>query len=297
MAKRHYLAAGIGWIALTAALAGCALFNAPPTAIFSATPTSGPSPLTVALNAAASSDSGGRIVTYDWSFGDGHTGSGASTSHTYTMEGTFTVVLTVTDNYGATDTETADIEVLAPLNDPPTAAFTAAPTAGTPPLTVQFNAGASSDPDGTIDSYAWDFGDGSTGTGLTVTHTYTSAGVFVVLLTVTDDGGSTDTTDQSITVTAPGNDAPTAAFSFSGGMGFILPITVEFDATASYDDDGTIVAYSWNFGDGEYGGGSKVSHAYDAYGTYTVVLIVVDNDGAIGSRSRDVKIRFPLIPI
>jgi len=262
-----------------------------------ATPTAGPSPLTVAFDASGSTDSGG-IATYEWSFGDGNTGTGVTTSHAYTLVGSFTAVVTVTDDYGATDTASIGITVGEPLNDSPTASFTATPTTGSSPLTVQFNASGSSDPDGSIASYAWDFGDGDTATGATATHTYTSAGVYVVLLTVTDDEGATDTSDQTITVTAPGNNPPVAAFTNTGTKGFLLPITVTFDGTASYDDDGSIIAYNWNFGDGEYGAGSTVTHAFDEFGFYTIVLIVVDDDGAVGSRSETIHVEFmPLLII
>lgn len=293
MTRKRVLAVGIG-LAFLAMLVGCALFNSPPTAMVTAAPTAGPSPLTVAFDASGSTDSG-TIATYAWSFGDGSTGTGVTTSHTYTLVGSFTAVVTVTDNYGATDTASIGITVSAPLNASPTASFTATPASGANPLTVQFNAGASSDSDGSIASYAWDFGDGDTGTGITATHTYTTPGVYVALLTVTDDEGATDTTDQTITVTAPGNSAPVAAFTNTGSTGFLLPITVTFDGTASYDDDGSIIAYNWNFGDGESGAGSTISHAYDSFGVYTVVLIVVDNDGAIGSRSKTIHVKFQAI--
>lgn len=295
MPKKRWLI--IGFVVLAATLGACSLFNSLPVAVFTAAPTSGPSPLPVSFDATGSSDLGGRIDSYSWSFGDGHTGTGVSTTHMYTLVGTFTAVLTVTDNYGGTSTASTTIEVTEPLNDPPVAAFTGTPATGQAPLTVQFNAGTSADPDGTIDSYVWDFGDGHTGTGPTETHTYTNAGVYVVLLTVTDDEGATDTADQPITVTIPGNSAPVAAFTYSGGTGLILPITVTFNGAASYDDDGTIIAYNWNFGDGEVGAGSTISHEYDAFGTYTVVLIVVDDDGAVGSRSEKIKVKFPLIVI
>jgi PKD repeat protein len=91
-------------------------------------------------------------------------------------------------------------------NQAPTASFTADPTSGEAPLVVSFDAAASSDPDGTIASYTWDFGDGSTGTGATISHDYTAAGIYPVTLAVTDDGGATDTAMATITV----NPAPVA---------------------------------------------------------------------------------------
>ena len=254
--------------------------------------------LTASFDGSVSTDPDGTINSYVWDFGDGTSGAGVTTSHTYTLVGSFTAVVTVTDNYNASDTASIGITVSEPLNASPTASFTATPVTGAAPLTVQFNAVASSDPDGSIASYAWDFGDGNTATGITATHTYPTTGVYVALLTVTDNEGASDTTNQTITVTGPGNNPPVAAFTHTGTTGFLLPITVTFDGTASYDDDGSIIAYNWNFGDGEYAAGSTVSHAYDEFGVYTVVLIVVDDDGAVGSRSETIQVKFqPLIII
>jgi PKD repeat protein len=88
-------------------------------------------------------------------------------------------------------------------NEAPVAGLTADPTSGTAPLTVSFDGSASSDPDGTIVSWSWDFGDGSTGSGPTVSHTYSVPGAYVTTLTVTDDRGGTDTGTESVLVTEP----------------------------------------------------------------------------------------------
>jgi PKD repeat protein len=85
-------------------------------------------------------------------------------------------------------------------NQAPVASFTADPLSGDAPLTVSFDATASSDPDGTIVAYDWDLRDGSTGTGVTISHEYTLAGTYPVTLTVTDDGGATDSATTTITV-------------------------------------------------------------------------------------------------
>lgn len=84
----------------------------------------------------------------------------------------------------------------------PVAALTAIPISGTAPLNVSFDAGNSTDSDGTIQSYAWNFGDGSSASGLNAQHTYTSAGSFVATLTVTDGHGMTDSESVTITVSA-----------------------------------------------------------------------------------------------
>jgi PKD repeat protein len=146
------------------------------------------------LNATASYDPDGTIVAYDWDYGDGSPhGSGATASHTYADGGTWTVVLTVTDDDDATDIDTQDIT----LNDPPTASFVYTCTL----LDCDFDASGSSDVDGTIVSYDWDYGDGSPhGSGVTASHTYATGATYTVVLTVTDDDLSTDTETQNVTV-------------------------------------------------------------------------------------------------
>ena len=171
---------------------GGAPANTIPTAVFTATPTAGSVPLTVVFDAAASSDSDGTISSYRWTFGDGGTGTGVSVQHTYQTAGTYTAQLTVTDDDGAVDTETVQVVVSSTPNITPVARFTATPTAGSVPLTIVFDAAASSDSDGTISSYRWTFGDGGTGTGVSVQHTYQTAGTYTAQLTVTDDDGAVD---------------------------------------------------------------------------------------------------------
>lgn len=88
------------------------------------------------------------------------------------------------------------------LNSPPVASFTGTPSCGTPSLTVSFNASTSSDSDGSIVSYAWNFGDGKSGSGITATNTYNSTGTYIAQLTVTDDGGASGHASQDIYVAA-----------------------------------------------------------------------------------------------
>jgi PKD repeat protein len=90
-------------------------------------------------------------------------------------------------------------------NQPPTAVMAATPNSGYAPLSVNFSATGSADPDGTIASYAWTFGDGATGTGLTTSHTYQSVGNYTAVLTVTDNQGATGSTSAPISVTADPN--------------------------------------------------------------------------------------------
>jgi PKD repeat protein len=157
--------------------------------------------LACSFNGTASSDSDGTIASYAWNFGDSSTGTGSTASHTYAADGTYTVQLTVTDNDGATNTSSTSVTVSAPVNQAPTAAFTDSCTN----LACSFNGSASSDSDGSIASYAWDFGDGSTGTGVNPSHSYSAAGAYGVQLTVTDNQGATNSISKTVTVT----DAPT----------------------------------------------------------------------------------------
>jgi PKD repeat protein len=165
------------------------------------------------------------------------------------------------------------------VNQPPNAAF----TTNVSGASVTVDAAGSSDPDGTIASYAWNFGDGGTSTGSNSSHTYTSSGSYPITLTVTDNNGATNSTAHTVTVTVPANQPPSAAFTSS-----VFGATVSLDGTSSSDPDGTVASYAWDFGDGATGSGSTTSHLYAAAGTYTVTLTVTDNNGATNSVSHAV---------
>jgi PKD repeat protein len=167
--------------------------NQPPVASFTNTP-SGAS-YGINFNGTGSSDPDGTIVSWAWNFGDGTTGNGQTVSHTYTNGNTRTVTLTVTDNSGATGTLSQNVTPVV-VNAPPVAQFTTTPTGV---YGIDFNATGSSDPDGTIVGWAWNFGDGTTGNGQTVSHTYANGNTRTVTLTVTDNGGATATATQQVT--------------------------------------------------------------------------------------------------
>lgn len=236
--------------------------------------------IAVAFDGSASNDPDGTIISYSWDFGDGNTGTGVSPTHIYASANIYNVTLSVMDDAGATDSvgTTANI-VAAPVNQSPVADPNG-PYSGEVGITVTFDGSGSSDPDGTIAAYSWDFGDGTTGTGANPSHAYTADGNYTVSLTVTDDEGASDsaTTTASIgAVNQPPVADPNGPYSGTAG------VAVMFDGTASNDPDGTIAAYSWNFGDGNTGTGPTPAHTYAADGTYTVTLMVTDDTGDTGS--------------
>ncbi len=255
--------------------------NNTPVAAFTSTT----SALTANVNGTTSTDSDGTISSYQWTFGDGGTATGATASHTYASAGTFPVTLTVTDNGGASNSITKSVTVTA-VNTPPTAAFTTS-TAG---LAVTVNGSTSSDAQGPIASYAWTFGDGGTATGATPPpHTYPEADTYNVTLTVTDGGGLTNSLTKSVTVAPAPNQPPTASFTAT-----VNDLAVTVNGTASSDPEGPIAAYAWEFGDGGTAtGATPPAHTYAAAGPYTVTLTVTDGDGATNVTTRSVTATEP----
>ncbi|MDA1315908.1 MAG: PKD domain-containing protein [Acidobacteria bacterium] len=157
-------------------------------------------------------------------------------------------------------------------------------------MTVNFDGTGSSDPDGTITAYDWDFGDGNAAGGSTTNHVYNSAGNYTVILSVTDDGGATDTDTLQIVVDAlPTNQPPTASASANPVSGTV-PLAVQFNGAGSGDSDGTIVSYEWDFDDGGAASGVVVNHTYTATGVYNATLTVTDDDGASSTATVQVQV-------
>jgi PKD repeat protein len=176
--------------------------NRPPLVTFTASPATGLAPLTVSFDYSGSADPDGELLENgEWDFGDGATASvgGRTTSHTYVHAGTFTAKLTLRDDKGAAATATRTITVVAP-NVVPSASFTATPATGRAPLKARFDGSGSRDPDGSIRTYTWRFGDGASGAGKTTSHSYRRGGTFTVVLTVMDDRGASASTIRTVTV-------------------------------------------------------------------------------------------------
>jgi PKD repeat protein len=232
-------------------------------------PYSGNQNQSISFDGSASTDPDGTPLTYAWDFGDGNTGSGPTPSHTYTDCGPFTVTLVVTDDCTDTTCETGVDVNCTPICD------AGGPYGGVAGQPVQFDGTASTDPDGTIVSYQWDFGDGNTGTGPTPTHTYGSGGVFTVTLCVTDDLQLEACCETTANIGGAPNEPPVcdAGGLYTGTEGQ----PVQFDGTASTDPDGTIVLYEWDFGDGATGTGPTPTHTYATGGLFIVTLCVTDD--------------------
>ncbi|MGD8856955.1 MAG: PKD domain-containing protein, partial [Chloroflexota bacterium] len=163
--------------------------NTPPTADYTYTATG----LDVAFSD-LSSDPGGNIVSWYWDFGDGGGSVQQHPSHSYAAGGTYNVTLLVTDDEGASDAISQQA-LVSGVSALPAADFSYTATG----LDVTFN-DLSSDPDGTIVSWSWDFGDGATSNAQNPSHTFPSSGLYDVLLTVADNDGATDTFGQQVVV-------------------------------------------------------------------------------------------------
>jgi PKD repeat protein len=261
--------------------------NQAPTIAFIFSPSNPGVGLWVQFDASASFDSDGTISSYAWTFGDGTTGTGASTWHRFMSSGTYSVKLTATDNDGASASVTEQVNV-GPTNLQPMAAFTTDTTTIVPGAWIQFNAATSSDPDGSIASYVWSFGDGTSGTGVSGWHRFTTAGTYLVTLTVTDNKGAQDAVSKSIIVGAP-NVPPVAAFGYTPSLPAVSE-WLRFDASASYDTDGTIASYRWTFDGGATDTGSSVYRQFTTAGMHSVTLMVTDNRGVTNSVSRQIQV-------
>jgi PKD repeat protein len=215
-------------------------------------------------------------LTYHWDFGDGTQGSGPIVGHSYASAGGYMVKLTVTDKDGAQGTDTATVQVQV-VNQPPSALISG-PASGLVGETLNFDGSGSHDDDGSIVSYIWDFGDGSIGSGANVSHSYNVAGGYQVTLTVTDDGGLSDSATHTVQIQEPVTNQPPSAV-ISGPASGLVGETLDFDGSGSYDDDGSIVSYTWDFGDGTTGSEVTLTHVYTQAGGYQVTLTVTDDGG------------------
>ena len=253
-----------------------------PTANFSYDPSS-PYDIDIINFTDLSSDEDGTIVNYTWNFGDGNVSYEKNPQHQYADDGIYNVTLTVIDNYGAIASVVKQILV---LNMPPIANFTFSPSNPTDLDNITFDASSSYDEDGYIVNYTWDFNnDGVTDAyGMNVSFRYEENGTYAVKLSIRDNDDSWSNITKYIYVA---NIPPVADFIFSGDL---VPGGIVHFNDSSYDLDGEIVSWYWNFGDGTTSYEQNPSHMYTSNGTYVVNLTVIDNDGEIAWREKEVTI-------
>ncbi len=239
----------------------------------------------VDFDGGASTDADSSIVSYHWDFGNGKTAIGQKRSIAYFDPGTYEVVLTVTDNSGQANASGSD-NLTVTVNDRPNTMPVARVPKDRPAAideAIEFSAAESEDPDGNILSYEWDFGDGNTATGREVSHLYEKSGTYVARLTIRDDSGlenQNSISERTIVI----NEPPVAE---AGPDQHVTASEVIFDASQSYDLDGEIISYEWDFGDGQRGTGQMVAHTYRAPGVYDVGLYIVDSSGTIRNDASD----------
>jgi endonuclease I/PKD repeat protein len=155
----------------------------------------------IAFSSTGSTDSDGTITAWLWNFGDGATSTAANPSHAYATAGAYTVTLTVTDDDGAQGGDTAGVTVTAPNQAP--VAQANGPYSGTSGVAIAFSSAGSTDSDGTITAWLWNFGDGATSTAANPTHAYAATGSYTATLTVTDNSGAQSSDTAPVTVSAP----------------------------------------------------------------------------------------------
>jgi len=306
---------GLGLILLGALLLGlilaCSLFNQAPVARIVANVLSGNSPLLVTFNASTSTDADGTITAYVWDFGDEETDTGLNVAHTFTTIDAievFEVTLTITDNNGAASEATQTIEVHLNGEAPtgvglPTARFTASKFIGVTPLTVTFNATASTPGTGTIASYNWNFADGTETTGVQVSHTFIpdpeTTTTYPATLFVWNSSDQVDAEQVEIIVIVPDNDlgdeypvadvfvtGPTMIYESTNRPNIASLFEVKLDPRGSYADAGHSLDYfAWDFGDGDQQvetSDLEVTHMYALTATsqtFVAKLTVFDDQG------------------
>ncbi len=242
-------------------------------------------------------DPDGTIQSQAWDLdgdatADFNDGTAATASKSFPTAGTYPIRLRVTDNSGATHTITQNVTA---TNRAPTAAFTISPSATQATGQAFTFTSTATDPDGTIQSQAWDLDGDATadfndGTGATAAKSFATAGTYPIRLRVTDNNGAIHTTTQNVTAT---NRAPTAAFT-SSPVGATTASTIVFTSTST-DPDGTIQTQAWDtdgdatvdFNDGT---ATTASKSFATAGTYPIRLRVTDNNGATNITTRNVVV-------
>jgi PKD repeat protein len=245
-----------------------------------------------------SSDDEGPIVAWNWKFGDDQTADVQNPEHIYASPGKYLVMLTVTDSGGLQASGSKEITVLPPGNNPPIANFSYSQQ--NRKLVIDFT-DTSTDSDGAITTWNWDFGDNSFDTIQNPSHSYLSSGNYQVSVTVTDNGGKTTSITKNVVVNPLVNQSPIIS-NVTGIQTSFKPLVGKFTEVSS-DPDGFITNWDWNFGDGSAFSTTdstlkNPTHTYLFPGIYTVSLIVTDDGLPDGTNKKTTtsSIQFTVSP-
>jgi PKD repeat protein len=256
------------------------------TASFNRTPAGGAAPLTVNFTDTSVVTGSAAITDWLWNFGDGTTSTSQNPTKVYSAAGTYTTTLTITDSVNSlTSTFTGGtVTVTAVVAGSVSARFTRSPAAGEAGVTLFTFADTSTETgDGNIDTWEWDFRDGTTSALQNPTHTYAAAGTYRPRLTVRDSVGgysSTWTGPDTVVGDAPADPLIEAAFDQDVTTGQ-APLTVTFTDTSQEVGGANIDGWAWEFGDGNTSTTASPVHVYQAAGTYTPRLTVTDSGNGL----------------
>lgn len=246
-------------------------------------------PFSVSFDA-SNSYIGERVLGYEWDFGDDSPlAKGRQATHQYTEPGEYKVILVVmgTEEGRFVAEETIIVERSTSI---PTAVIEVKEHSvinnvlrGEAPFSVEFDASESTDPDGSIVDYRWDFdGDGTfDDVGEKATYTFIEDKTYEVILTVIDDDDLSSTAELQVKVEVPDVVASLEVSTYSGS----IPLEVTFDASSSRAETGKIISYTWDFGDqtAEVIGSARQTHVFNKVGEYTVTVMVLTNENKRGT--------------
>jgi PKD repeat protein len=234
------------------------------------------------FDASASSGADGEIVAWRWEFGDGASAEGPVVEHRYQKPGAYLANLAIETDSQTSDCNMVTAQRLIVANAAPVAEAGVEQVVGVDQV-VLFDASGSSDPDGAITGYQWDFGDGTRAEGMLVRHQFARSGRYPVTLTVTDDTDlPNNTASDPVTITV--NQSPEAVIVAPEAA---CPAEeLAFSGLDSADGDGQITRFEWDFGDGAVAAEPEVSHTFQTPGIYEVALTVDDGSGLNNSRDQ-----------
>lgn len=237
-----------------------------------------------------------KIVSYDWDFGDGDTGTNQITSHVYSKKGTFTVLLSIT----VQDIKSGELmeggqftEIVSVANQALTATFSADPQSGEAPLEVKFDASESVDPDGIIERYEWDLdedGEFDDADEAEIEYTFEKIGIYTIGLRVTSTTGDYNIYEKDIIVEEATELEPVIRI-INDPETFTVDTQYIFKADESTSPNGKIEEYEWDFGDGSATVDTKTaSHTFEKAGSYEVVLKIVDEEEEEGETTMLIEV-------